>query len=76
MSFSFRRGFLAFITSLALVFLVGCSTPHVIKLKDGREFVATGNPAYDEESGFYEFRTIDGKNIELNKDLIESIHSK
>ncbi|WP_281646763.1 YgdI/YgdR family lipoprotein [Parendozoicomonas sp. Alg238-R29] len=61
---------------LASVFLTACSTPHVVKLKDGREFISTGQPDYDDDTGFYEFKTPDGREMELNRDLIESIHSK
>ena len=61
---------------LTSVFITACSTPHVVTLKDGREFTSTGRPDYDEDSGFYGFRTASGEEMEFNRDLIESIHSK
>ena len=53
--------------------LSGCASPHVIKLKDGREFISTDYPDYDKASGFYMFTTKDGQSMEMNRDQIESI---
>ena len=61
---------------LASIFMTACSTPHTIKLKDGREYISVGKPDYENDTGFYEFRTPGGKEMELNRDLIESIDSK
>ena len=62
--------------SAFLLLLAGCSTPHVIKLQDGREIITKGAPGFDKASGFYEFETVDGRNMELNRDMVESIQKR
>lgn len=57
----------------AVVALTGCSSPTVITLKDGTQLETKNKPKYDENSGFYEFKQIDGKPIRLNKDDIHTI---
>jgi hypothetical protein len=45
----------------------------VITLNDGREIQATDAPKYDEESGFYEFKQLDGKETRINKDQVRTV---
>ncbi|WP_211824905.1 YgdI/YgdR family lipoprotein [Kistimonas asteriae] len=61
---------------LACLVVSGCSSPHVIKMNDGREIITRGMPHYDEDSGFYQFTTVAGENMQLNRNLIESITKK
>ena len=63
----------ALITATAFVALAGCSSPSVITLKDGTQLQTSDKPAYDEDSGFYEFEQIDGKPIRINKDDVHTI---
>ncbi|WDY58888.1 YgdI/YgdR family lipoprotein [Pseudomonas sp. PSKL.D1] len=53
--------------------LAGCSTPSVITLNDGREFQTVDAPKFDQDSGFYEFQQLDGKQTRINRDQIRSI---
>ena len=53
--------------------LAGCSTPSVITLNDGRELQTTDTPHFDRNSGFYEFKQLDGKPTRINKDQVQSI---
>ncbi|MDH0646698.1 YgdI/YgdR family lipoprotein [Pseudomonas sp. GD03867] len=57
----------------AFATLAGCSTPSVIILNDGRELQTTDTPHYDRDSGFYEFKQLDGKPTRINKDQVQSI---
>ncbi|MFK3796343.1 MULTISPECIES: YgdI/YgdR family lipoprotein [unclassified Pseudomonas] len=63
----------AFLLALGLATLAGCSSPTVITLNDGREIQATDTPKYDEDSGFYEFKQLDGKETRINKDQIRTV---
>ena len=53
--------------------LAGCSSPTVITLNDGREIQAVDAPKYDEDSGFYEFQQLDGKETRINKDQVRTV---
>jgi len=58
---------------VANALLAGCSTPSVITLNDGREIQATDTPKYDDDSGFYTFKQLDGKPTRINKDQVRTI---
>ncbi|AZL67128.1 YgdI/YgdR family lipoprotein [Pseudomonas sichuanensis] len=53
--------------------LAGCSSPSVITLNDGRELQTLDTPHFDRDSGFYEFKQLDGKQNRVNKDQVQSI---
>ncbi|WP_414156149.1 YgdI/YgdR family lipoprotein [Pseudomonas sp. BNK-30] len=57
----------------AFATLAGCSTPSLITLNDGREFQTVDEPQFDQESGFYEFQQLDGKQTRVNRDQIRTI---
>ncbi|MCY1268069.1 hypothetical protein D9M68_207680 [compost metagenome] len=63
----------AFLLTLGLGALAGCSSPTVITLNDGREIQAVDTPRYDDESGFYEFQQLDGKEVRVNKDQVRTV---
>ena len=53
--------------------LAGCSSPSVITLNDGREIQTVDAPKYDDNSGFYQFKQLDGKETRINKDQIRTV---
>lgn len=53
--------------------LSGCSTPSSIILNDGKEIQTRDIPAYNDRTGFYEFRQIDGKLTRINKASVLTI---
>jgi len=53
--------------------LAGCSTPSLITLNDSREFQTVDEPKFDQDSGFYEFQQLDGKQTRINRDQIRTI---
>ncbi|HEK1689448.1 lipoprotein [Pseudomonas putida] len=57
----------------AFATLAGCSTPSLITLNDGREFQTVDEPKFDQDSGFYEFQQLDGKQTRVNRDQIRTI---
>lgn len=58
---------------IGLSLLAGCSTPSVITLNDGREIQTLDRPDYDDDSGFYEFKGLDGKPGKVNKDQVSTV---
>lgn len=59
--------------SLSLAALVGCASPTVITLNDGREIQTVDTPEFDDETGFYEFEQLDGKRSQVNKDQVRTV---
>jgi len=68
-----QRPLPAIMLALGLATLAGCSSPTVITLNDGREIQAGDTPQYDEDSGFYEFKQLDGKETRINKDQVRTV---
>ncbi|WP_017905639.1 YgdI/YgdR family lipoprotein [Pseudomonas asplenii] len=68
-----QRTLAALMLTVGLATLAGCSTPTVITLNDGREIQAVDTPKYDADSGFYEFKQLDGKNTRINKDQVRTV---
>ncbi|MBH3427377.1 MAG: YgdI/YgdR family lipoprotein [Pseudomonas sp.] len=68
-----QRTIAAFLLALGLGTLAGCASPTVITLNDGREIQAVDTPQYDDESGFYEFEQLDGKQTRINKDQVRTV---
>ncbi|GFM84246.1 lipoprotein [Pseudomonas cichorii] len=63
----------AFLLALGIASLAGCASPTVITLNDGREIQSVDTPHYDEDSGFYEFKQLDGKQTRVNKDQVRTV---
>lgn len=68
-----KKSLLPLLAITAFATLAGCSTPSVITLNDGRELQTTDTPKFDRDSGFYEFKQLDGKPTRINKDQVRSI---
>lgn len=52
------------------------STPHKIKLKDGREVPCEGVPQYQEKTGYYRYRTPDKRDAVIRADDVATIVEK
>ncbi|WP_397453453.1 YgdI/YgdR family lipoprotein [Pseudomonas sp. NA-150] len=63
----------AFLLAVSLASLAGCSSPSVITLNDGREIQAVDTPKFDKDTGFYEFKQLDGKETRVNKDQVRTV---
>ncbi len=66
---------------LPAVFLAACSmpnllvstTPYTIKLKDGREVLSSGEPQYQEKTGYYRYRTQQKRDALIRADEVVKI---
>jgi hypothetical protein len=66
---------------IPVISLVSCSvpgmfastTPHKIKLKDGREVPCEGAPQYQEKTGYYRYRTPDKRDAVIRADDVATI---
>ena len=68
-----NRTLAALMLAAGLAALAGCSSPAVITLNDGREIQTVDAPKYDDASGFYQFKQLDGKETRINKDQIRTV---
>ena len=57
---------------LLSVMLIGCSSTHTIRTKDGKEFTSSEEPDITGDR-FIKFRTTDGRKVLLKQDEISSI---
>ncbi|UTW08447.1 YgdI/YgdR family lipoprotein [Pseudomonas benzenivorans] len=71
-----RRTLPVILLTLGLATLVGCASPSVITLNDGRELQTRDQPRYNAASGFYEFEQLDGTRAQVNKDQVSTIHER
>lgn len=56
-----------------LLALAACSTPYRMMLKDGTVLMMADEPEFNEDTGFYEYQTLDGKDVRVNKDEVVEI---
>ena len=68
-----HRTLAALMLAAGLAALAGCASPSVITLNDGREIQTVDSPKYDDDSGFYQFKQLDGKDTRINKDQIRTV---
>lgn len=52
------------------------TAPHRIKLKDGREVMCSGQPQYQEKTGYYYYRTPDKRDAVIRADDVAGISGK
>lgn len=53
-----------------------CTAPHSMTLKDGRVIETADEPEFNRKTGFYEYRTVDGKKVQINKDEVLEVKEK
>lgn len=63
---------LALILACASVLLIsGCgSSPYKITLRDGREFLTTSRPEFNQKTGYYKFRAQNNRDALIRSDEI------
>ncbi|KFE45250.1 MULTISPECIES: YgdI/YgdR family lipoprotein [Pseudomonas] len=57
----------------AVVLLAGCSTPSVVTLQNGTQYVTKDMPKTKTRDGFYEFEDISGKTIRIKADEVATV---
>ncbi|MCK9720266.1 YgdI/YgdR family lipoprotein [Pseudomonas syringae] len=57
----------------AVVLLAGCSTPSVVTLQNGTQYVTKDMPKTKTRDGFYEFEDISGKTVRIKADDVATV---
>ena len=57
----------------ASLMLSGCSTPSVVTLQDGTQYITKDAPKTKSRDGFYEFEDISGKTIRIKADGVATV---
>ncbi|EPJ87610.1 MULTISPECIES: YgdI/YgdR family lipoprotein [Pseudomonas] len=53
--------------------LAGCSSPTVVTLQDGTQYITKDAPKTKTKDGFYEFEDISGKMIKVRADEVATV---
>ncbi len=54
------------LATVTLLALTGCSTPTVVTLQNGTQYLTKDMPDTKNKDGFYEFEDISGKTVRVN----------
>jgi len=60
----------------AALIVGGCSSAHVVVMKDGRTIESKDQPKYDPKTGFYEYHDMDGNKVRVNKEEVVEFKKK
>ncbi|KPC00665.1 YgdI/YgdR family lipoprotein [Pseudomonas syringae group genomosp. 3] len=55
------------------VLLAGCSTPSVVTLQNGTQYITKDMPKTKSRDGFYEFEDLSGKTIRIKADEVATV---
>ncbi|WP_085597797.1 MULTISPECIES: YgdI/YgdR family lipoprotein [unclassified Pseudomonas] len=61
---------------LATLALTGCSTPTVVTLQNGTQYLTRDQPKTKTADGFYEFQDISGKTIRVKADDVATVRKE
>lgn len=64
------------LTIVALLALGGCSTPTVVTLQNGTQFLTKDYPKTKTSDGFYEFDDISGKHMKVKADDVATVRQE
>jgi hypothetical protein len=64
------------LASCSIPGLLASTAPHKIKLKNGREVLCSGQPQYQEKTGYYRYRTTDHRDAVIRADEVAGILGK
>lgn len=56
--------------------LAGCSTPTVVTLQNGTQYITQDAPKTKSADGFYEFQDISGKTVRVRADEVATVKPK
>ncbi|WP_085707228.1 YgdI/YgdR family lipoprotein [Pseudomonas sp. B35(2017)] len=60
----------------ALMALAGCSTPTVVTLQNGTQYLTKDMPETKTKDGFYEFEDISGAKIKVRGDEVATVRKQ
>jgi len=61
------------LAAVAFLMLAGCSTPTVVTLQNGTQYLTQDMPNTRTSDGFYEFEDISGKKVRVRADEVATI---
>ncbi|MGY2439591.1 YgdI/YgdR family lipoprotein [Pseudomonas sp. SDO52101_S400] len=64
------------LATVALLAMAGCSTPTVVTLQNGTQYLTQDMPKTKSEDGFYEFRDISGAKIRVKSDEVATVRKE
>ncbi|MBA1228507.1 YgdI/YgdR family lipoprotein [Pseudomonas viridiflava] len=67
-----KSGVLPAVVVVSLM-LTGCSTPSVVTLQDGTQYITKDAPKTKSRDGFYEFEDISGKTIRIKAGEVATV---
>ncbi|MHC8320365.1 YgdI/YgdR family lipoprotein [Pseudomonas sp. GB2N2] len=59
-----------------LLALAGCSTPTVVTLQNGTQYLTQDMPKASSKDGFYEFRDISGAKVKVKFDDVATVRKE
>jgi hypothetical protein len=60
----------------ALLMLAGCSTPTVVTLQNGTQYLTKDMPKTKTKDGFYEFEDISGAKVKVRADEVATVREE
>jgi hypothetical protein len=64
------------LAAAALLALAGCSTPTVVTLQNGTQYLTKDTPKTKTKDGFYEFEDISGARVKVRSDEVATIREE
>ncbi|CAI8723629.1 YgdI/YgdR family lipoprotein [Pseudomonas sp. IT-196MI5] len=64
------------LAAAALLTLAGCSTPTVVTLQNGTQYLTKDMPKTKTRDGFFEFEDISGKTVKVRSDEVATIRKE
>lgn len=60
----------------SILFFSGCSTPHTIYLQNGNTIDTISEPSFDDDTGFYKFEDLSGREGVIDKRAVLKVQEK
>lgn len=64
------------LAAAAFLVLAGCSTPTVVTLQNGTQYLTKDMPNTKTEDGFYEFEDISGAKVKVRADEVATVRKE
>lgn len=64
------------LAAVALLALAGCSTPTVVTLQNGTQYLTKDMPKANTKDGFYEFEDISGAKVKVKADEVATVRKE
>ncbi|VVM37743.1 hypothetical protein PS858_01239 [Pseudomonas fluorescens] len=64
------------LAAAALLTLAGCSTPTVVTLQNGTQYLTKDMPKANNKEGFYEFEDISGAKVKIKVDDVATVRKE